>query len=503
MDHHQRSERELDVVLLARRHGVPWYVNYPARVNGPVQDHLERFCEHVRSFLPPDDRGRVTASTAHSYKGREQQAVIVLDAVARSYPLLHPQWVFLRVFGDSLASVEAEERRLFYVAMTRAQHKLFLTFAEIYGDNTTKTKPSQFLLQLDIENNPLVNLVSHDIEEQAPALIPEDRIDQVKHEYQMLASKYVSQMQLKSAIEKIIELALLEHIRSGKSLDDFVIENFLAGISVDRVHTEARLKEERVPLVDRGKIHFSASSLKMYKECPLKYKFHQVLAVPSPPKTYFDLGTAVHSTVEVLSRRQIDEQGYLPTKEDALKMLDHYWVSSAYENKKKEEEDKSYAEKMLDFFVKWCSERMVAGYTPFAAEKKFEIDLAGKKVVGFIDRIDMTPSGEYEVFDYKTGRSSLTGSQIRTDIQMNLYSLAIERLYGKLPSSANLLYLRRENKMAYDLDSNSVAEAKKSMVELIEDILAEKFEPRPEYNTCRFCDYWSICEAKEVEGEES
>lgn len=119
-------ERQLDVVLLARRHGVPWYVNYPARVNGPVQDHLERFCEHVRSFLPPDDRGRVTASTTHSYKGREQQAVIVIDAVARSYPLLHPQWVFLRVFGDSLASIESEERRLFYVAISRAIDSLVL-----------------------------------------------------------------------------------------------------------------------------------------------------------------------------------------------------------------------------------------------------------------------------------------------------------------------------------------------------------------------------------------
>ena len=46
--------------------------------------------------------------------------MIVLDAVARSYPLIHPDWVFARIFGDSPTKITQEERRLFYVALTRA-----------------------------------------------------------------------------------------------------------------------------------------------------------------------------------------------------------------------------------------------------------------------------------------------------------------------------------------------------------------------------------------------
>src|SRR4029450_9187279 len=38
------------------------------------------------------DRGRVTISTTHKYKGLEQSAVIVLDALDRSYPLIHTTW---------------------------------------------------------------------------------------------------------------------------------------------------------------------------------------------------------------------------------------------------------------------------------------------------------------------------------------------------------------------------------------------------------------------------
>ena len=81
-------------------------------------------------------------------------------------------------------------------------------------------------------------------------------------------------------------------------------------------------------------------------------------------------------------------------------------------------------------------------------------------MIGHIDRMDRTPDGDYEVFDYKTGKSMLTGKSIRKDIQMNLYSLAIEDLYGKLPASANLLYVRKEKKLSYDADGGKRATIK-------------------------------------------
>ena len=118
-------DRGLDVVMLSRRNGVPWYINYNDTA-ARIPDGLSRFLEHVRSHLPEEDRGRVTASTVHQYKGLECDAVIVLDAIVRSYPLIHPNWVFLRVFGDTVDRIEGEERRLFYVAITRAQDSLAL-----------------------------------------------------------------------------------------------------------------------------------------------------------------------------------------------------------------------------------------------------------------------------------------------------------------------------------------------------------------------------------------
>lgn len=114
-----------DVVLLARANGIPWYVSYDeSRRRGPGR--LERFLSHLLSYLPVEDRHRVSISTAHGYKGLEQGAVILLDAIEGRYPLIHPSWVFLRVFGDSIQQIESDERRLFYVAVTRASDTLLL-----------------------------------------------------------------------------------------------------------------------------------------------------------------------------------------------------------------------------------------------------------------------------------------------------------------------------------------------------------------------------------------
>lgn len=139
MDRHERDEltpavlrlvrRLLDegrsVVLLARRNHVSGYVHYTDREARSV-DGLGRFLSHLHAFLPDQDEKRVTIATTHKYKGREKDAVIVLDATEGAYPLIHPNWSFLRVFGDRLESIVDAERRLFYVALTRAENVLVL-----------------------------------------------------------------------------------------------------------------------------------------------------------------------------------------------------------------------------------------------------------------------------------------------------------------------------------------------------------------------------------------
>ena len=120
-----------NVVLLSRKNSLP-----------SIRGGLNPFLNFLRSGLPSKLKKKVTISTVHKYKGLEKAVVIVLDAVPRCYPLLHPDLIFTRIFGDTIERVVAEERRLFYVALTRAVEELFIL--------TEKDNFSPFLEDLEL-----------------------------------------------------------------------------------------------------------------------------------------------------------------------------------------------------------------------------------------------------------------------------------------------------------------------------------------------------------------
>ena len=116
-----------NVVLLSRKKkSLPWYVNYRDQRNPSIKSGLDRFLGLLRARLPDELSEKVAISTTHGYKGLQQDVVIVLDAVPQCYPLIHPDLIFTRIFGDSIERVVNEERRLFYVALTRAVEELFI-----------------------------------------------------------------------------------------------------------------------------------------------------------------------------------------------------------------------------------------------------------------------------------------------------------------------------------------------------------------------------------------
>jgi len=113
------------IILLSRRNALPWYVNYQEQED--IRNRgLDRYLDFIHTFFPKNMQGKITISTAHKYKGLEKPVVIVLDAVMRSYPLIHPDWIFSRILGDTPERLVAEERRLFYVALTRAIERLII-----------------------------------------------------------------------------------------------------------------------------------------------------------------------------------------------------------------------------------------------------------------------------------------------------------------------------------------------------------------------------------------
>lgn len=129
-----------NIVLLSRTNAPPAWINYNAyqgdEGNLPATG-IERFRNLIRSYFPEDQRNKIKASTTHGFKGLQGDIVVVLDAVSGCYPLIHQDWIFQRLFGESIETITAESRRLFYVALTRAIDTLVIF--------TEKDRKSPFL----------------------------------------------------------------------------------------------------------------------------------------------------------------------------------------------------------------------------------------------------------------------------------------------------------------------------------------------------------------------
>ncbi len=118
-------------------------VHMLSRTNTIEKQDLKVFLRTVRSHLQPGHADKVHASTTHLFKGLEEQAIIILDADDRRYPLVHPDWKYQRLFGDTEDRIREEERRLFYVALTRAVSSLDIINAKDEEDE------SPFLIDLE------------------------------------------------------------------------------------------------------------------------------------------------------------------------------------------------------------------------------------------------------------------------------------------------------------------------------------------------------------------
>ena len=441
-------------------------------------------------------RDAVQVSTIHQSKGKEFPIVFVSDVSQGKLPLRYQAKKFyvpndlakgLQKGEDEKSLSLQEERRLLYVAMTRAQNQLYLVFPTKYAQNVRQSKPSVFLEEINFEENPLVNLVDFSGTTQETLLQDQDRLSIIRQDLQAKTTKFVNQMQLESAIARIVDLAKVQHFQANGNLDDFNTEELFTVESNNDV--ESLLVGEKIPLINKDTLRLSASKYETYLKCPLQFKFAHVLEVPTPGATYFNVGLAVHAVAENLTN--LEKDGITPTEEMAFEILEKNWDSNSYKSKKKENEDFSKAKEMIQTFLKWITESKNKAVD---VEKRFKIELAGVPVTGSIDRVEQTPDGNYEVIDFKTGRVYETKNTIKEDTQMNLYALAVKHLYGKLPDKTSLFYLLEGKILENVIKTDNLEKVKLNLENVTKSILNEEFEAKPQKGACYNCGFKSICD---------
>ena len=121
------------------------------------------------------------------------------------------------------------------------------------------------------------------------------------------------------------------------------------------------------------------------------------------------------------------------------------------------------------------------------------------KIKGKVDWLEKNPNGEYEVVDFKTGKWPQSQSEVEEGLELYIYARGIEKKkeYGKLPIKASLYFIEADKQVAIDLDESKVKGVFDGKIkDLIQGIMAEKFDATPESYQCRErCQYLDICDA--------
>ena len=372
-----------------------------------------------------------------------------------------------------------EERRLLYVAMTRAKEKLYLSYCNRFGSNKRDTPISMYLTEI-LASDSGFELVEEieEIEEKAEE-ITDSIFGTLKH--RIISG--ISRGEWQKSIEALTALAVkskadIKSIKVPPSLD---IDSYLKEL-------EELYSVPESAHAEKGE--YSPSKLRTYENCPKQYYFQYVLGIPGEIRDYFELGSLVHEVMERITQKLKD--GEEVTEQHALEILDDLWKSSVYDSTEKEKQDRTEAEKMIREFL--ARQAQKEGKI-LDIETWIKIDIDGRKIRGRVDRID--DLGEtLEVIDYKTSKSQTSRPELKQDFQMALYWLGTEQLFGKPVSKVGHWYLRMDKEWMVELTKEEREEVLQRAKDIINKIESKEFPCTPNYQGCRYCDYGELCDDK-------
>ncbi|WP_377268365.1 RecB family exonuclease [Peterkaempfera sp. SMS 1(5)a] len=239
-----------------------------------------------------------------------------------------------------------------------------------------------------------------------------------------------------------------------------------------------------------------------FMNCPLLYRFRVIDRLPEPPSPAATRGTVVHAVLE----RLFDSPAAERTPQQALGLLRPQWERLLGERPELAGlfPDDADGAQLAGWLAE--AERLLERYFQVEdptrlepAERELYVETAlesGLVLRGYIDRVDVAPTGEVRLVDYKTGRAPSRDFEGKAMFQMKFYALMLWRLRGVVPKRLQLVYLGSGDVVAYDPDPADLRAVERKLLALWEAIqravATGEWRPRPS-RLCDWCDHQALC----------
>ncbi|MDD2680023.1 MAG: UvrD-helicase domain-containing protein [Candidatus Omnitrophica bacterium] len=382
------------------------------------------------------DTDAVNILTIHKAKGLEFRVVFLVSLVQGRFPwprrsqsIELPDSLIKEVLPTGDFHIQ-EERRLFYVGMTRAKEELYLTSAEDYGGKRLR-RVSQFVFE---------------------ALGTENKEKEKK---------------------KASSLEAIQRFAPKKDA----------------------LKAEPGKIDLESPVRLTYYQIDDYLTCPLKYKYVNILRVPIMEHHTVIYGRAMHTAVtKYYQYRMADKKMEL---DDLLDTFEKDFDPQGFLDQNHQEERFRIGREALVRFFHSEEERKAR---PKFIEKDFSFSFAGNHINGRFDRVDEDKDGTV-IVDFKTSEvktQKVADKKVAESLQLALYALAYQNIFGKLPYRVELYFLESGIIGSHTVEEEDLDEIKEKIVEVAAGLRKQEFGATPTYMACTYCAYNQICPSAQI-----
>ena len=371
--------------------------------------------------------------TAHRAKGLEWELVVVGGVQEGRWPdvrrrgsLLEPDRLGRREVMAPVPTATriAEERRLFYVACTRARSRLVVT--AVAGTEGEADQPSRFITELGVSPRELSGRPQRPLT--LPAMVSELRSIMVDPE----ASPRLRE-------EAGVRLARLADATDGDG------QLLIRAAQPECWWGMRPLTRSDQPLVaPEEPVHLSGSQLASVLACPRQWFLARKAHGEPPRSAAASFGSVVHVLAEYGAHAEVDHDELSHHLESVWNQLtfDAHWLSAV---------ERVEAESALERFQTWQEARSDQTLLGTEVEFSCEVDLGTDRVhlTGSADRVERDPGGRIRIVDFKTSKAAPTAADIALHDQLGVYQLAVHQGAfaavageGARPAGAELVYLR-------------------------------------------------------------
>lgn len=380
------------------------------------------FANLVAQQIPGDtlaERGvrgsAVRLLTAHRSKGLEWQLVVVAHVQQEGWPdlrrrssLLGADRIGLDPSGapDLVPPVTArallmEERRLFYVACTRARRRLVVTAVRSTDDDGEQ--PSRFLAELEISP------VHRDGRPPRPL-----SLGGLVAELRRTAADPTTSQSLREAAARRLAALAAEEV-GGRPLVPQADPASWWGTRAATVSPRpVRDPERPVPV--------SASMLESLMTCPAQWFFAREAGGVSAAHQAVNLGQIVHALAERVATKEL-----APDVDVLMVEVDAVWGRLAFRTPWSRKREHDRIRKAIARFIEW-HESNPRQFVDSETRFKTVVEVHGQEIAlnGTADRLELTADGDVVVVDFKTRRSAPSAPAVKSNLQLALYQYAVD-----------------------------------------------------------------------------